>query len=208
MDGMHYEASNYRNAFIILFTVVCLCLGPALAQAANQLTGNSQAQSLPPENTKGAAQAAPSALQLEFRVPFDPTVFPGGSHSYLVYEIHLTNFMPAPLSLRRIEVLDDDAEGGPPIAIFEAEQLEAMLRPLGDQRPSDPKERLVIGGGQSAIAFMWVAFDRSSPIPAKLLHRSQRRSGGRGDRDTSHGIARARAAVRRDGLACRQRPQQ
>ena len=91
---------------LALFTVVCLCSSPALAQLGNQLTGNSQAQNLPPENKKGSAKAAPSNLQLEFRVPFDPTVFPSGSHSYLVYEIHLTNFLPALLSLRRIEVLD------------------------------------------------------------------------------------------------------
>lgn len=154
-----------------LFTVVCSCSCPALAQLGHQLIGNSQAQNLPPENKKGAAKAAPSKLQLEFRVPFDPTVFPSGSHSYLVYEIHLTNFMSAPLSLSRIEVLDSDAEGRPPIAVFEAEQLEAMLQPLGGRPLSDPKEKLVIGGGQSAIAFMWVVLDRSSPIPARLLHR-------------------------------------
>jgi hypothetical protein len=152
------------------FTVVCLCSSPALGQLGNQLTGNFQAQNLPPENKKGD-KAAPSNLQLEFRVPFDPTVFPSGSHSYLVYEIHLTNFLSVALSLSRIEVLDADAEGGPPIAAFEAEQLEAMLQPLGGKPLSDPKERLVIGGGQSAIAFMWVVLDGSSPVPARLLHR-------------------------------------
>jgi hypothetical protein len=156
---------------LTLFTVFCFCSSPALAQLGNQLTGNSQAQNLPLENKKGAAMAAPSDLQLEFRVPFDPTVFPSGSHSYLVYEIHLTNFLPAPLLLSRIEVLDPDAEGGPPIAVFEAEQLEAMLKPLGGMPLSGPKERLVIGGGQAAIAFMWVAFGRSSPVPARLVHR-------------------------------------
>ncbi len=88
-----------------------------------------------------------------------------------MYEINLTYFISAPLSLSRIEVLDSDAEGCPPIAVFEAEQLEAMLQPLGGRPLSDPKEKLVIGCGQSAIAFMWVVLDRSSPIPARLLHR-------------------------------------
>jgi hypothetical protein len=37
---------------LALFTVVCLCSSPALAQLGNQLTGNSQAQNLPPENKK------------------------------------------------------------------------------------------------------------------------------------------------------------
>ena len=165
--------SNRRSRFYLFTLITVVCLGPslALAQPGNQLTGNSQVQNLPPENKKSAANAAPSDLQLEFRVPFDPTVFPSGSHSYLVYEIHLTNFLPALLSLRRIEVLDAHAEGGPPIAVFEAEQLEAMLKPLAGRPLSDPRERLVIGGGQSAIAFMWVAFDRSSPVPGRLVHR-------------------------------------
>ena len=165
--------TNRRAGFYLLALITVVCLGPglALAQPGNQLTGNSQVQNLPPENKKSAAHAAPSDLQLEFRVPFDPTVFPSGSHSYLVYEIHLTNFLPALLSLSRIEVLDARAEGGPPIAVFEAEQLEAMLKPLAGRPLSEPKERLVIGGGQSAIAFMWVAFDRSSPVPGRLVHR-------------------------------------
>ena len=95
-------------------------------------------------------------------MPFEPTAFPSGSHVYLMYELHLTNFMPMPVSLSRIEVLDADAETGRPIATFEAEELEAMLQPLGGRTLSDRKERLVIAGGQSAIAFMSVEFDRSS----------------------------------------------
>lgn len=160
-----------RMRLLTLFTLVCLCSSPALSQPGGQLTGSSQAQNLAPENKKSAATAAPSTLQLEFRVPFDPTVFPSGAHSYLAYEIHFTNFLPAPLSLSRIEVLDADAADRPPIAVFDAEQLEGMLQPLGGKSLSDPKEKLVIGAGQSAIAFMWVAFDRRSPIPARLLHR-------------------------------------
>jgi len=87
-----------------------------------------------------------------------------------MYELHLTNFGTTPLSLSRIEVLDADAGGAQKIATFEADQLEAMLQPLGGKTPSDPKERLVIAGGQSAIAFMSVTFDRSSPIPDRLVH--------------------------------------
>jgi hypothetical protein len=45
-----------------------------------------------------------------------------------------------------------------------------MLQPLGGKTLSDPKERLVIADGQSAIAFMSVAFDRSSHVPDRLLH--------------------------------------
>ena len=105
------------------------------------------------------------------RVPFEPTAFPSGPHIYLMYELHLTNFMPMSVSLSRIDVIDADAGTFQPIATFEAVQLETMLQPLGGRALSDPKDRLVIADGQSAIAFMCVAFDRGSHIPDRLLHR-------------------------------------
>src|SRR5260370_12533749 len=45
-----------------------------------------------------------------------------------------------------------------------------MLQPMGGKGFVEAKERLVIGNGQSAIAFMSVAFDRSSHIPDRLIH--------------------------------------
>src|SRR5215510_9432238 len=88
-----------------------------------------------------------------------------------MYELHLTNFMPMPVSLSRIDVLDADAGPAQRIATFEVAQLETMLQPLGSKALSDPKDKLVIADGQSAIAFMSVAFDRGSHIPDRLLHR-------------------------------------
>lgn len=130
------------RVFILL--AACLCSSPTIAQ-------------LP--------------LQLDMRVPFEPTAFPSGRHSYVMYELYLTNFGTAPLSLSRIEVIDADAETAQPSATFEGEQLEGMLQPLGGRTISDRKERLVIAGGQSTIVFMSVAFDRSSRIPNRLIHR-------------------------------------
>jgi len=105
------------------------------------------------------------------RVPFEPAPFPSGPHVYLMYELHLTNFMPMPVSLSRVDVLDADVGNAQPIATFEAGQLETMLQPLGGKTFSDPKDRLLIGDGQSAIVFMSIAFDRGSHIPDRLLHR-------------------------------------
>jgi len=155
----------------ILLGVASLCLCPAIAQPDNQLTGNSQTQNPRSANKNPAAKPAPFPLQLEMGVPFEPTAFPSGPHFYVMYELHLTNFGPTPLTLSRIEVLDADGGAAQPIAAFEAEQLEALLQPLGGKRLSDPKERLVIADGQSAIAYMSVAFDRSAHIPDRLIHR-------------------------------------
>ena len=155
---------------LILLGVASLCSSPTIGQPDNQLTGNSQAQNLQSDNKEWAAKRAPWPPPLEMRVPFEPTAFPSGPHFYVMYELHLTNFGTTPLSLSRIEVLDADAGVAQPIATFEAEQLEAMLQPLGGKKRSDPKEKLVIADGQSAIAFMSVTFERSSRIPDRLLH--------------------------------------
>jgi len=146
----------------ILFAAACLCSCPTIAQTQNQRS-----------NGKNSAANKPARWppQLEMRVPFEPTAFPSGSRIYVMYELHLTNFGKTPLSLSRIEVLDAVAGAAQPIATFEAEQLEAILQPLGGQTLSAPKEILAIADGQSAIAFMSVAFDRSSHIPDRLLHR-------------------------------------
>lgn len=143
----------------------------AIAQANSQLAGNSQAQDLRSDNKQPAGKPAPWPPQLEIRVPFEPTAFPSGQHIYVMYELHLTNFGIAPLALSGIEVLDADIAASQPIATFEAAELEAMLQPLGGKILSDPKARLQIADGQGAIAFMSIAFDRSSHIPDRLLHR-------------------------------------
>ena len=116
--------------------------------------------------------AAPFPLQLEVRVPFEPTVFPSGPHRYAMYELHLTNFFPFPLNLTRVEVLDPDAKAAQSVAAFDTDQLATMVQFLGGGKPSsDPKDKLVLAGGQTAIVFMSVEFDRNTPVPDKFLHR-------------------------------------
>src|SRR6266446_9961126 len=154
---------------LILLGAASLCSCPTIAQPDDRLTGNSQAQNLRSDNKNSAAKPAPRPPQLAMRVPFEPTAFPSGPHFYVMYELHLMNFGTTPLSLSRIEVLDADAGTAQQIATFDAEQLEAMLQPLGGKTLSAPKER-VIADGQSAIVFMSVAFDHSSHIPGRLLH--------------------------------------
>src|SRR3979490_3084370 len=156
---------------LILLGAASLCSCPTIAQPDDRLTGNSQAQNLRSDNKNSAVKPASWPPQLEMRVPFEPTAFPSGPHFYVMYELHQTNFGTTPLSLSRVEVLDADAGAAPPIATFEAEQPKAMWQPLGGKTLSDPKERLVIADGQSAITFMSIAFDRNSHIPGRLLHR-------------------------------------
>jgi hypothetical protein len=148
--------------------MLAYCLTASAAGTGRSLAR--EAEALQSDNKK-APKPAQWPAQLEMRVPFEPSAFPSGPHSYVMYELHLRNFGPAPLSLNRIEVLDADAETAPPIATFEADQLESILQPLGGKTISNRKERLVLSGGQTSIAFMSVTFRRGSHIPVRLVHR-------------------------------------
>ena len=156
---------------LILLPLACLCSFFAIAQPNSRLAGNSQAQEPRSDNKRAANKPAPFPPQLEMRVPFEPSAFPSGEHIYVMYELHLTNFGMAPVSLGRIEVLDADTADSQPIAAVGAAELETILQPLGGKTLSGPEARLVIADGQTAIAFMSIVFDRSSHVPDRLRHR-------------------------------------
>ncbi len=102
------------------------------------------------------------------RVPFEPTVFPSLGHTYLAYELYLTNFSSEPLTLSRIEVLDADAEVLKPVATFEGARLGELLQPLGAQ--ANGHSRQIVGGGTVAV-FMWVPFGPGAQVAKQLRHR-------------------------------------
>lgn len=107
-------------------------------------------------------------VQLEIRTSFEPTVFPSAGRNYLIYELYLQNFTSAPLTVRGIEVINADNAIEEPIAEINAEQLDALLRPIGIDKMDDPHG---LGAGQSVIAFLCLAFEGNTPVPNKLRHR-------------------------------------
>jgi Peptidase family M23 len=107
------------------------------------------------------SETAPWPLQLEMRVPFEPSAFPSAGRTYLAYELYLTNFSKDSLALLRVEVLDAETPSDRPIAAFEGAEFDALLQPVG--------ARLAPGG--SVVVFMWVAFEPGARVPNKLRHR-------------------------------------
>lgn len=108
------------------------------------------------------------AAALEMRVPFEPTVFPGGDNLHLIYELYLTNFSSSAININRIEVIDADIKNARPIATFETGQIQHMLQPIGINHPADKQ---ILTGGQSAIVFMEVVTGSKTPLPKRILHR-------------------------------------
>jgi murein DD-endopeptidase MepM/ murein hydrolase activator NlpD len=117
------------------------------------------------------AQAPWMPVQVEMRVPFEPTAFPSEQRTYLFYEIYLTNFQNDPVYLSRIEVLDADAPAAPPIAAFAAEQFPAIMEARGAKAPPDSKGDYQIVAGGTAIAFVSIVLDQGSHFPPRLLQR-------------------------------------
>lgn len=114
---------------------------------------------------KAPAQVFPP-VQLQIRTPVEPTVLPSGGRNYLIYELHLQNFSGEPLTLRGIDVIDTDIAR--PLASLREAHLDAVLRLIGSDEP-DGSHRLA--PGQSAVAFLCLAFNRDTPVPHKLGHR-------------------------------------
>jgi hypothetical protein len=122
--------------------------------------------------TVSAPKASSFPVQLEMRVPFEPTAFPSAGRTHLTYELHLTNFAGNTLTLRRLEVCDADARPAEPIAAYEAEQLDTMLQPVGPSKSANgSSDRSQLAAGGSVVIFLWIAFDRAPHIPNKLRHR-------------------------------------
>jgi hypothetical protein len=118
------------------------------------------------------SETSPWPLQLEMRVPFEPTAFVSAGRTCLTYELYLTNFTNDPLVLSRVEVLDADTSSTQPIAAFEGELLDAVLQPVGVQTPAEGggNARPIAPGG-SMVVFMWVAFEHGVHVPNRLHHR-------------------------------------
>ncbi|MDB6044842.1 MAG: Cell wall endopeptidase family [Gammaproteobacteria bacterium] len=118
-----------------------------------------------------APATSPFPLQLEMRVPFDPTAFASAGRRYLTYELYLTNFTASPMSLRRIEVLDADSTVEKRAAAFEGGQMDTLLQPVGAPTPAAGTDLRQLGAGATVIAFMWIPFDPGTYVPNRLRHR-------------------------------------
>jgi hypothetical protein len=120
---------------------------------------------------QASSETSSFPLQLEMRVPFEPTAFPSTGRTYLAYELYMTNFSNDSLALRRIDVLDAEGSSDRPIAAFEGAELDALLQPVGVQRSGEEGGGKRLAPGGSVVVFMWVAFEAGANVPKNLRHR-------------------------------------
>lgn len=145
-----------------------------------------------PDRAVAQAQLPP---YVEMRVPKAPTVAGGNGASFLVHELHVTNFQPAPLNLVKVEVLTGDADGRVLLALSDSTLVRSLSRP-GVSPPPPFEERARVGGGLRAVVFLWVPLAGETP-PASVRHRLTV-SRGTGDSVRTHVLAGAATSVIHD----------
>lgn len=104
---------------------------------------------------------------LELRVPKPPTVGTGEGGSFLVYELHVTNFATTPMTLRQVEVTTADAAHRSLLSLADTALQRRLARPGLTLKA---EERPTIGPGLRAVVFLWVPVEASAP-PASIMHR-------------------------------------
>lgn len=104
---------------------------------------------------------------VEARILDAPTPAHAEGKTYLVYELHITNFDRRPLKLKRLEVYSRAAE---PIAQYKEDELVPRLRLLGAPPDATAKDRTIPPGVRS-IYFGWLAFGAGATVPRSLHHR-------------------------------------
>lgn len=114
-----------------------------------------------------SVQTRLSAPRFALRVPHSPTPANGETGAFLVYELHLTNYVAQPWTLQKVEVLSGAPNTPVLHTLEEAELRLAIMRP-GTTIAAD--QRQVFAGGAWGIVMMWVPVDRAAP-PATLSHR-------------------------------------
>jgi murein DD-endopeptidase len=120
-----------------------------------------------PDQSSLLAQTRLSAPRFALRVPTPPTVANGETGAFLVYELHLTNFVAQQWTLQKVEVLSGAPSPRVLHTLAEGELAPAIARP-GTTIPVD--QRPVFAGGAWGVVMMWVPVDRAAP-PASLSHR-------------------------------------
>ncbi len=103
----------------------------------------------------------------EVRIPASPAAMTALGRTFLLYEIHLTNFGTHPLRVDRLEVLDERQVVVEAVAGAAMAQRTALIgRP-----PVRVNAGPTVGVGQRAVLFLFASLPQGEPPPGQLHHR-------------------------------------
>jgi hypothetical protein len=111
----------------------------------------------------GRAQAHEAMTPVLLKVESAPVPFMGSDgRVHLVYELWMTNFSSADVTVEKVEVVGDSKV----LQSFDAAAIATRLQPAG-QRESVGK----LSGGAQALLFLHVTLAAGATAPARLMHR-------------------------------------
>src|SRR5678816_2429902 len=115
---------------------------------------------------------------LEMRIPKPPTVAASEKGPFLAYEVHVTNFTPQPINLKKLEVMASPDQRVV-FTLSDSGLMRAVSRP--GMSPAAQAERLKVNGGMRAVVFLWVPLTGAapssvcvrtlSPVPVSIVRR-------------------------------------
>jgi len=115
------------------------------------------------------AQLAERPLLIEARVPKPPTIANGSEGSFLVYELHVTNFEARELTWTGLEG-SDASTGASLFSLADTALARDMARPGATGSQVAPANRPRIAGGQRALVYLYVPL-AAGTAPKAIRHR-------------------------------------
>jgi murein DD-endopeptidase len=119
--------------------------------------------------TGTVGQTPSQTFPVVLEVPIAPTPFKAQGKTHLVYELHATSFRAGDLMLSRVEVYHDNGSAGALLASYKDAELESLLARPGAS--AEITNKRLIGAGMRAVIYLWLTFDSSQAVPARLRHR-------------------------------------
>lgn len=159
------------RAFAILVSLALASTSSLAATSSRPTPAKECALASPIQDSGSIATSAKPPfppVQLDISVPFEPTLFPSGGLSYLVYELHFQNYTDESLALQALEIVDASRTPSKAIAGFTGSQLYERLLPIGSDKIDGDHP---LEGGKRAVAFICLAFDDAGTVPESLSHR-------------------------------------
>src|SRR6476646_5029243 len=97
---------------------------------------------------------------LEMRTPKPPTVAASEKGPFLAYEVHVTNFTPQPVTLKKLEVMSSPDQRAV-LTLSDQGLMCPVYRP--GMAPAAQTERLKVAGGMRAVVFFFFLMIRRPP---------------------------------------------
>ena len=119
----------------------------------------------------GLAQAH-SGFPVDIVVGPPPQPVASEGRTWLLYELHLTNYAPLPIEVTAIEVLGDE---GATLASYRGQELEKAVIPVEDLSSADSPSGFAgtrtLGEGHAAVMFINLTLEAGVRQPKELHHR-------------------------------------